>query len=205
MRSLLLALALLPGCRQLFGLDDPPPRPDAPTVDAPPADAGVDACSDVDHDGVCDVADDWPCGPKPTAPAAQVTFTATKLVVSLTAITITGGPLLVVAPDTDVEYGFSFQIVDTRCNNGCQDQIEVGLVPGPRLACPVDAHVPNGNAGLSSSVTDQKVKTPATPGEYDLRFDLGSNLSCGANGVTSWWPDGTPPDPTQVLAHICVH
>src|SRR2546421_11103620 len=65
-------------------------------TDSPP-------CPDEDHDGVCDAVDDWPCGPKPTAPAATVMWDQANsmgqhMTMSVSNTMVNGATLLAVAP-----------------------------------------------------------------------------------------------------------
>src|SRR5262252_5346548 len=84
MGRLLLIATLVGGCSFVHGAGNDNgggggggATADAPgrMVDAPRLiDAALppDACTDSDHDGICDVVDTWPCGPLPTAPSASV-------------------------------------------------------------------------------------------------------------------------------------
>jgi hypothetical protein len=206
-------LVLATGCRQLLGLQDlapPDAAPDAAdtevdaAADAPSdamADATADAsCPDADHDGICDAVDDWPCGPKPLQ-IPMLTISGgmggvTLWTIALTNITVDA----VVAPGAMVPYQFDYDIHDSSCVAGCLDQIEIGLVPGMRLACSFDGFVTPTTG--KQATAKAMFPAPTTPGAYDVRVGLGQNTSCTAGGATNWWM-GTPPA-THTWGHLCV-
>ena len=178
-------------------------------VDANVADAG---CPDDDGDGVCNAVDDWPCGAKPTTlPATNVQWSgnngATDTQISNTNLDATGR-LAVATKSETINLKFSFAIDDQACAGNCIDQIEIGwsVAPGDRLQnCAWDNQVPK-QSGATGNV-NMSVATPATNGVYDLRVNLGQNISCGANGHTEWWGYQKDQDPpaSRTIAKLCVH
>jgi hypothetical protein len=168
-----------------------------PPMDAPP-------CADADTDGVCDDADDWPCGAKPAAPGATLTFDNNN---GETQTTITGttldnaGRLAVATPQENLSLRFDYDITDTACQGNCIDQIEIGWVPGGRAGCAFDGQVSKQNG--ESGTVNVMIRAPNTKQVYDLRVNLGQNFSCNHNGANTWW-NGTPAA-TKTIAKLCVH
>ncbi len=170
--------------------------PDAPTI--------TPACTDSDADGICDQDDDWPCGVKPDAPAPtlEISENAGQTDVVLRSIAFDGGsPLLVVHPGQTITMHFDYAITDTACPSECRDQIELGFVAGPRVLCAFDDGVPYQD-GASGHI-DQPMTAPTVGGVYDLRANLGQNLSCTYGGANDWW--GATPGTKQAVAKLCVH
>jgi hypothetical protein len=167
--------------------------------DAPP-----DACPDSDDDGICDDQDTWPCGAQPTAPPSTVTMTmngdATKIVIS-NIVVDDKGQQIVAAPGTTVGVSFHYAITDTACSGNCDDQIEIGWIPGHRQSCPFDAAVSKSN-GASGDITTT-ITLPSGSGEVDLRGNIGQNYSCNYNGANDWW-NGAPGS-NRTLGNVCVH
>jgi hypothetical protein len=187
------------------------PMPDAPVVvvdaskliDAPAA--MIDApCPDGDADGICDSADDWPCGTKPTAPSASIMFSGNSGQTDTTVWNVnldSAGRLAVAAPQLNAPLTFNYSITDTACPANCIDQLEIGWVPGGRSGCVFDGQV--SKAGGESGNASVTIRTPATPGVYDLRVNLGQNFSCNYQGATAWW--GGTPATSRTIAKLCVH
>lgn len=168
-----------------------------PPMDAPP-------CADDDGDGVCNTVDDWPCGAKPSAPGATVSFTNNngQTQTTITATNVDGtGRLAIGAPQEQLSLTFDYAIEDTACAGACIDQIEVGWVPGGRAGCVFDDQVP-AQSGADGSI-NVMIRAPTTRAIYDLRVNLGQNYSCNYNGANSWW-NGTPAA-TKTIAKLCVH
>jgi hypothetical protein len=183
--------------------DDGPAPPHDATPDAK-ADAPPDACPDSDGDGICDDKDTWPCGAQPTAPPSTVTMTmngtATKIVISN--IDFDGkGQQIVEASGKTVNVTFHYAITDTACSSDCDDQIEIGWIPGHRESCPFDNSVSKSN-GASGDIT-ATIAVPSGSGEVDFRGNIGQNYSCTYNNATDWW-DGAPGS-NRTLANVCVH
>ena len=150
-------------------------------------------------------ASDWPCGGKPTPPPATVTHddvvNANHTTITLTNSKLNGGALVVTTPGAALAFSTSLSIVDCICPT-CIDQIEIGLVPGPRLACIYDANPTPSVCNVP--VTDNATRNfvaPATPGMYELRFRLGQDYAC--NMHPSWFED-IPPGPDTTVAYVCV-
>jgi hypothetical protein len=185
---------------------NPPHAPDAPNVRAVDAaiDAHPDACPDSDGDGICDDQDTWPCGAQPTAPPATVTMTTngtkTKFVISNIDVD-SKGQQVVAAPNTTVDVTFHYAITDTACDSNCDDQIEIGWIPGHRTGCPFDNGVSKQN-GASGDISTT-ITLPSGSGEVDLRSNIGQNLGCTYNGANDWWD--APPGSNWTLANVCVH
>ena len=188
------------GCRQLLGIDSPILADAAGDASSDSADAAADSSTTID-------ALTWACGTEPPTPPSVVTDTAMDGVgmisLQLTDIAINGGAqLAVVAVGSTVTYQFNYVLTDTTCASDCTDQIEIGTVPGGRLACPFD-----GVVNKDSGVSGMKTKTftaPATAGVYDVRVNVGQDYSCNANGLNEWWPTGTPPPADLTFATLCV-
>ena len=201
-------LLLLVGCRQIFGIDEPR----AQATDAPPADVTADPtvdaappCPDDDHDGVCNAVDDWPCGPKPAAPAASIASSESTATTSLTLSGFAfsdGSRFAVVAPDAAITVHFDYQWADSGCVIGCIDQIELGYTPGNRFGCAFDATVPPLGTLLSGTVGTYAMTAPATPGVVELQFGIGQNNSCLYHGAINWFL-GTP-GAADTVAYVCV-
>jgi hypothetical protein len=178
---------------------------DAAISDGPTVTPVIDApCADDDSDGVCNSADDWPCGAKPADPGAMLMFSgnngATNTTVS--AVNLDGtGRYAVAASNEMMALTLSYSINDTACQTACVDQLEIGWVPGRREACVFDAAVPKAT-GVSGTVT-VNIRAPMTKQVYDLRVNLGQNFSCNSNGANNWW--GGTPASTRTIAKLCVH
>lgn len=189
-------LILITGCSFTPGQPGSPPEPDAATPNP--------ACSDSDGDGVCDAVDTWPCGPEPTAPPSSLDMQlhGGTTDVALTHIAFDGGsPLLVVAPGAAITVHLDYAIQDTACPGDCRDQIELGYVAGARVGCVFDDAVPQLDG--SEGHVDQTISAPMVGGIYDLRANVGQNLSCTYGGATGWW--GQTPGTKQAIAKLCVH
>ncbi len=170
-------------------------------VDGRPVDA---PCEDSDNDSVCNADDDWPCGVKPAAPGATMKMTGNggNTEIELTQVALDGtGRLAVATPSELVSLRFHYDIEDTACPGNCVDQIEVGWTPGARYGCPFDDPVSKQN-GAQGNVNMQ-IRAPMTAGVYDLRANLGQNLSCTANGASNWW--NSAPAASRTIAKLCVH
>jgi hypothetical protein len=166
-------------------------------IDAPP-----DACADDDGDGICNGADDWPCGAKPTAPQAIVVSSpGAATVATLSQIDVNGGQLVVAAPNAQVAVAFHYELDDTACPGNCIDQLEVGWVPGDRAGCVFDNGVSKtfGASGDASGT----FAAPGVRGVYDMRVGVGQNYSCNYNGADTWY-HGQPAASTTI-AKVCVH
>ena len=148
-------------------------------------------------------ASGWPCGTKPAAPPSMIHFTGNSGLtdVTFTNIQVKGGQLAVAAPGEVIGYSLHYKITDSACLIGCQTQIEVGFVPGRRLACPADVYIPRGET-LEGEATGA-VAVPTTPGSYDFRATIGQNFACNAGGVTNWY--NGEPDDSYTAARICVN
>jgi hypothetical protein len=186
------------------GIRDAARAIDGKAVAPPP-----DACPDADNDGVCDDVDDWPCGAKPAAIAVPVKFVnGGNQSLTFSSVALAGGTneYVVVSPGATITYGFGFDLQDMTCGGNCIDQIEIGLVAngvGNYQSCPVDQPISKSN-GLTATESNKTLTAPMTGGDYDIRFDIGQNYSCGDNGHTNWWA-GNPPPAAQSIAHVCVH
>ena len=122
--------------------------------------------------------------------------------VTLRAITFDGGsPLLVVHPGQMIGMHFDYAITDTACPGDCRDQIELGYVSGGRVLCAFDDGVPQQD-GISGHI-DQMIAAPTVGGIYDMRANVGQNLSCNHAGANDWW--GQPPGTKDAVAKLCVH
>jgi len=163
-----------------------------------------DACPDSDGDGICDVADTWPCGVQPTAPTASVSDKPSGANLTMSTIDIsTQGQLVVATPGASLSLSMHFTLSDSRCMM-CIDQLEVGWMQGttgPRSGCAWDGGVPNPGM-ISQNVTSFAITAPSTPGVYDLRTNIGQNYSCGSG--TSWWNSDVPAASTTI-SKLCVH
>jgi hypothetical protein len=143
---------------------------------------------------------------QPPAPSATVTLDdvqgAEHDTITLSNVTLAGQVLAVVPAGAQLTLEADYSIFDCICPT-CSDQIQVGFVPGRKLACAYDG-VPNQSSPCMTPVTDHATRTlpvPTTPGVYDLRFRLGQDLGCTSGGT--WWTD-TAPGPAQTVATICV-
>lgn len=174
-----------------------------------PIDAAIDAvtpCPDDDTDGVCNNVDDWPCGAKPTAPSATLSWTrnsgATQ--VTITNVNLDGsGRLAVATPGETLSLTFDYAITDTACSGNCVDQLEIGWVPpGSRMMCVFDNAVSktSGASGTVSTTVQARSNTQV----YDLRIEMGQNYSCYYGGANGWW-DGQAPGTNRTIAKLCVH
>jgi hypothetical protein len=172
-------------------------------LDARP-DAPPDACPDSDHDGICDDQDTWPCGAAPAALPTTVTMqtNGTKTTMVLTQIDAGGsGQALVAAPGTSITLTFHYAITDTACAMDCDDQIEIGWIPGHRMGCPFDNGVSRSNGATGDISTT--ITAPGSGGVYDLRSNIGQNYGCTYGGASDWW--NAPPGSNWTLAYVCVH
>lgn len=192
---------------------------DAPMPDAGPMDVGTDAdpCTtgpdadedgvsdacdrcpgeddriDVDEDEIPDGCDPWPCTELPT-PADPIT---SEFITISNARLGEGGNRAVVRSGDSVRVRFDWFIDDDGCSS-CTDQIELGTQRG-RLACVYnDVPPPAGDAGSF----DNPLMVEGPPRVIELRFNLGQNFSCDANGADDWWP--AAPTVGNNFALICV-
>ncbi|HEY4178542.1 MAG TPA: hypothetical protein VGM90_16960 [Kofleriaceae bacterium] len=195
--------------------DDQPPPPDTQTVidaaidaaiDAPP----IDACVDDDGDGVCNVDDDWPCGPKPNAVGSPIAWMNTngqgKTEVTQVSNTKLGGGnanLYVVAPNTSFNLVADYSIYDCICP-GCIDQVQIGFATDATYTdapkCLYSGTL-SGNC-MTAKTGNQTVslKAPGSSGTvYDVVFGRAQANSCGGG----WWPG--MPAPNTTVAKVCVH
>ena len=158
---------------------------------------------DADSDGIADACDDWPCGVKPAAPSAVVTWVSGAENVTLSGIDIsTAGQRAVVAAGAMVSVTAGYNIVDCVCP-GCIDQIEIGFHTSGKAACLYNGN-PNGNGNCMTPTTGVATRTitaPATPGVYELRFNRGNDNSCQNNGA--WWAN-VAPGAGNTFALVCV-
>lgn len=194
---------------------------DAPQADGPTADTSQPACADSDGDSVCDAddacpgsddnadadgdgladgCDDWPCGSLPAAPPAAVTVGNTTWGATLSNVSFGGSTRTVATRNTDVSLTFDYSIHDSSCTGNCIDQIEVGIITGKRQKCPFDQAVPKGQNVTGSKTATLRI--PDAPGVHTVRYGLGENFSCTANGANNWWL-GEPAD-SHTIAIICV-
>jgi hypothetical protein len=212
MGRLLLIATLVGGCSFVHGAGNgdgtsnvDAPAQQHPDAAKPPPDAVLppDACPDADHDGVCDAVDTWPCGPLPTAPTANVSDKPMGANLTMSTIDIsTQGQLVVATAGASLSLSMHFTLSDNRCPM-CIDQVEVGWMQGttgPRSGCAWDGGVPNPGM-INQNVNSFTITAPTTPGQYDLRTNIGQNTSCG-NG--SWWV-GEVPAAATTIAILCVH
>lgn len=171
---------------------------DAPKVvmDAPP-------CADDDDDGVCNVVDEWPCGPAPAAMGATHDLYANGTLshFALSQIAIDGqGPLVTAMHGTVVRVQMHYAATDDACSN-CRDQLEIGWHPtGHRAGCLLDRTVPQGTTH-TGDIDDTQLHAPTAPGVYELRMQIGQNFSCNANNADDWWGSAEPAD---VIAKLCI-
>jgi hypothetical protein len=186
---------------------DNPIAPDAAVVVM--IDAGVDAkpppCGDDDGDGVCNAVDDWPCGAKPPAPQATLSWSRNsgKTTIEIANVSLDNtGAFAVATAQEMLSLHFDYVITDTACDSNCIDQLEIGWVPGGKISCPFDDEVSkqNGEAGSVST----SVRASTNKGVYDLRVELGQNYSCWYNGASGWW-GGQAPSTSRTIAKLCVH
>lgn len=185
-------VCLLAGCRQLLDFEHARIEPDA----APDA----TACADSDRDAVCDEVDDWPCGPDPGPVAATVIAMGNggKTVLTITGVAVANGQRVFDA-GAMLDVTFSYDLQDTSCASNCIDQIEIGYAPGDRVACPYDAPVPR-TTGASGDLAVPM--TAPGSGAYEIRINIGQNLSCTEAGANTWWE--SPPTAANTIARICV-
>jgi hypothetical protein len=169
----------------------------------------VDKCpmgpddEDADGDMIADACDDWPCGVKPAAPAASVTWASDNENVTLSMIDVqAAGQRAVVNAGQMFAVAARYSIVDCQCPN-CIDQIEIGLHTIGKAACLYNGN-PAGNGNCNTPTTGdatRMVTAPATPGVYELRFNRGNDNECQNNGA--WWAN-VPPGAGNTFALICV-
>ena len=169
----------------------------------------IDACIDVDGDGVCDDVDDWLCGATPTPPGATIMETrtggrGTAMTITLSAIDVSGqGQLVNATPGAGLAVGFHYVLHENRCTGNCIDQIEIGYdMTGGRRGCGYDGTVNHVN-GVTGTVTGFALTAPTTAGVYQIATDVSQAANCGTS--SDWWPDGTQPDPSWTIALLCVH
>ncbi|HEY3802103.1 MAG TPA: hypothetical protein VGL61_05820 [Kofleriaceae bacterium] len=195
-----------------------PAQQDAPA--STPADAPVkhdaaptpaDACIDSDDDGVCDSIE-WPCGALPTLPGPEITMQTnqsgsnylTTFILSNINIDSTN-QRVVAAPGARVSVKLHYDITDTACPDSCRDQIEIGWVAGTRSGCVFDDGVSKQKGAAGNLASGTTITVPTTPGEYDLRTNIGQNNACDDSGgdANGWW--GSDPGSNDTIAKVCVH
>jgi hypothetical protein len=176
-------------------LDDAASAADAPTAK---------------HDAPAEVAADasaWPCGAKPASPPTTVVVAPNGATLTMTAIDLSGqGQVALVAPGAATSLSLDMRLVDSRCDQECIDQLEVGWVrsgTGHRSGCAFDNGVPEPN-GVHKTISGFTIAAPTMPGAYELRTNIGQNFSCTANGANDWWGGVTPAASTTIVA-ACVH
>jgi hypothetical protein len=176
----------------------------AVTVDAAP-DGPPTTCPDDDGDSVCNAVDDWPCGVKPTAPPTLVSWSRNNgdTTIQITNVNLDStGRLAVATSQENVSLRFDYDITDTACAGNCIDQLEIGWLPGGKIACPFDGAVSKSSGADGTASTT--VKAPTTKQVYDLRVELGQNYSCWYGGASGWW-DNQAPTTSRTIAKLCVH
>jgi hypothetical protein len=144
----------------------------------------------------------WPCGAAaPVVPAVVMTGTDVAAVISNVSIA-GGGNTKVAQPGQQLNVTLTWSLVDADffCPT-CQDQIEVGLVPGGRNGCIYDANPPNDQ--LQTGVANVNVTAPTMSGVYALRFQIARDMfGCNGFGRTGWW--FSEPSADKTFGVICV-
>lgn len=170
---------------------------DATPLDTTPLDAMCDD-GDSDGDGVCNGADDWPCGSKPEDPGDQMSDSNADRQWSADAILIGTERRLVVEAGSmfPTKYRWGLTI---NCGGPpqCMAYLEIGY-GDTRFGCV------RGGAIMSSTPTnvveDRIMGAPSTPGAYELRLNAARIDTCGTDGL--WF--GGDPGPESTIAHVCV-
>jgi hypothetical protein len=159
---------------------------------------------DVDGDGLPDACDLCPYD-GPTAPTVPNSYAETSTSGSkTTSLGITnfkfdgsGTNVLVVSPGETFAGTYTVTISDCICT-GCNDQINIGPLPGGPVSCG-----PIYNPGCSQYAPDSSAsfKAPSTPGAYAIGFKLAQDDYCFKSG-SGWF--GGAPAPASTVAYICV-
>jgi hypothetical protein len=169
-------------------------------MDAPPA------CADDDGDGVCNTADDWPCGAKPDAIATSIMLSDNNNLTrfTLSSIALDGqGTLVVANHGTNLRIQMVYSATDAACSD-CQDQLEVGWHPtGARLGCILDRDVMNDGNAHSGTINDTQFTAPDAHGTYELRIQIGQKIHCD-DGGNVWYGGNSEPGADGVIAKLCV-
>lgn len=190
-------LLLLVGCRQIFGIHDPQRE----VADATETDAAFDANAiDAGFAGP-DAALD--CTMLPALPPNVVTEhengTATTLAIKDFGLGSSNYKYFVGAAGATVTAHFTYTFTDSSCATSCIDQIEIGYIPGDRVACPFDGAITS--TGTSGSAT-QMLTLPTTLGWTSVRLAIGQNFSCTFHGAHTWY-EGVPPA-EDTVGYVCV-
>lgn len=182
-----------------------------PPEAAGPADAPADAppeaqCADGDSDGdgLCNGADDWPCGVKPAAPAQPMMMDAATSR-TWNAFNIDIGDNRRVVRAAGQEFPADFRWGGTVvCGSGrCPIQMEIGYSEkrtGCLLMGAVDAS-PN-PIQIGAYRLDRNLRAPALPGVYELRLNMGYGGSAACASGQSWFD--ADPGPESTIAFVCV-
>ena len=160
---------------------------------------------DSDGDGVCNSADDWPCGAKPNAPGnfdvVTFGFTMTDNNVELGNH---ASSLLVVHPSEQFSVSYDYTVI-VPCGAGqqCDVQIELGTDAG-KQGCGDNLQV-DGKPGIiqlgSGGGNANMNLTLATPGVYKILTQPNKATQCGGNT----WAGGFTPDDHLTVGLVCVH
>lgn len=171
---------------------------DVPVPDAPPTDA-LCGDGDGDGDGICNNADDWPCGSKPDNLADEMIDSNGDRSWGADSIVIGDQQRVVVAANGMFPSAFRWNL-KVNCGGPaqCFAFLEIGY-GATRIGCV------RGGIALSNDATiifenNYEVRAPATPGLYELRLNAARQDDCGDDGL--WF--GGDPGPESTIAHVCV-
>jgi len=179
------------------GPDAPVTRPEAGTpIDSPTPDA---ACTDNDHDGICDNIDTWLCGAAmPSSPGSTISLESQNSNVHNVDFGGSSPRVFMATPNQALRFSFDWGLQVDCPGSSCRAQIEYGIAGVGKVGCAVDITV-NDNQFAFSFGSHANLNAPATPAVYEVRAKVGVSSSCGSD-----WYNSTEPDATETIAIVCV-
>jgi hypothetical protein len=181
--------------------------PDAPVShpDAPPGDSSApppDACTDNDHDGICDDVDTWLCGATmPSSPGSTVNLESGQSNLHNVDFGSSMPRVLMAMPGQSLRFSFDWglQVGCPQGNDHCEAEIEYGIAGVGKVGCAVDINIQN-DVFTFSLGQHANLNAPTTPAVYDIRAKVGLHSSgCGSD-----WYNSTEPDSSETIAIVCV-
>jgi len=134
----------------------------------------------------------------PAIPAAPLKMIGTNKDATLSALNIDNrGGEIVSKPSEKINVTVNYAYNCSKCNQGANNQIIVGLAGRSAQACIYDG----GNTGQGSA--NFVLKTPAMPGTYEVRFHTAQAANC-QDAIQNWWSVGGAPSQSSTIGKITV-
>lgn len=165
-----------------------------------PVDASTEAeCADTDGDGVCNEADDWPCGAKPEDPGEGMRDESGDREWTAYLVVIGERRRVVKAAGEEFRTDFGWT-VEVNCGgpSGCMAFLEYGF-GATRSGCVRGSMIPS-DRPTGAYTRDFDMRAPMTPGVHELRLNAARIDTCGDSDL--WF--GGDPGPESTIAFVCV-